>query len=105
MNDANIVHEIALPAGAGPPIRIYVNGEEWAEGTDFHVEGGRVRFSRTLRAPPALGFRRKVMLAMGIGVYGDLRGDTLDLQYQADGRTQMAPIPLRSAAAGSPPPA
>jgi len=105
MTDANLVHEIALPSGAEGPIRIYVNGEEWTEGTDFRVEGGRVLFSRTLRAQPALGFGRKVMLAIGIGVYGDLRGDTLDLQYRSGGKTRMTPVTLRPGAAGSPPPA
>lgn len=105
MSMENRVHAIALPAGAGPPIRVYVNGEEWAEGTDFTVEDGQVRFSRLLRAQPALGLGRKVMLAMGIGVYGDLKGDSLDLQYQAGGRTQMAPIALTAVSAGTPPPA
>lgn len=94
MPEAPLVHSLPLPAGAEPPIRVYVNGSEWREGTDFHVEDGRVRFTRPLRARPALGLGRKVMLAIGIGVYGDLRGDTLDLQYQLGGRTVMSPIPL-----------
>jgi hypothetical protein len=105
MYDANRVHSIPLPAEAEPPIRVYVNGEEWSEGTDFDVRDGRVHFARTLRAQPPMGLGRKVMLAMGIGVYGDLKGDTLDLQYQAGGRTRMAPIALRTDAAEGPPPA
>jgi hypothetical protein len=105
MSEDTTVPWVPLPRGAEPPIRVYVNGEEWAEGTDFRVEGGRVAFARPLRARPALGLGRTVMLAMGIGVYGDLAGDTLDLQYQQGGRTRMTPIALRSGAAGGPPPA
>ncbi len=103
MADENRVHAIPLPAGAEPPIRVYVNGEEWSEGEDFRVEGGAVHFSRLLRAQPSLGLGRKVMLAMGIGVYGDLKGDTLDLQYTSGGRMQMTPIRLTAGGAAPPP--
>lgn len=99
------VRSIALPQGAEPPIKVYVNGEEWSEGPDFTVEGPVLRFHRPLRAQPPLGLGRKVMLAMGIGVYGDLKGDTLDLQYRQGGATRMVPVPLSPGeAAGSPPP-
>ena len=88
------VHSIALPPGAEPPIRVYVNGEEWTEGGDFAVEGDVVRFLRPLRAQPPLGFWHKVMLAIGVGVYGDLRGDTLDLAYRQGGVARTASVPL-----------
>jgi len=105
MTGPHQVHSIDLPAGAGPPIRVYVNGEEWREGEDFVVDGASVRFSRVLRAQPPMGLGRKIMLAIGIGVYGDLKGDSLDIQYRADDRTQIASIPLSGrAAAGGPPP-
>ncbi len=103
--DVDLVHSIDLPPGAEPPIRIYVNGEEWREGADFTVEDGRVRFARRLRAQPRLGFGRSLMLAVGIGVYGDLKGDTLDLQYRSGGRTHMTPVPLSPRAEADPPPA
>ena len=35
------------------------------------------------------GIGRKVMLALGVGVYGDLRGDSLDLRVTRHGRTEM----------------
>ena len=105
MTDPHQVRSIALPAGAGPPIRVYVNGEEWTEGEDFVVDGSSVRFSRMLRAQPPMGLGRKIMLAIGIGVYGDLKGDSLDVQYRAGDRTQIASIPLTGReAAGGPPP-
>ena len=96
-----------LPAGAEPPIQVYVNGEEWTEGEDFVVDGATLRFRRPLRAQPPLGFGRKVMLAIGIGVYGDLKGDKLDVQYRLGDRTLVG---LRCrltarAAEGTPPPA
>lgn len=105
MADDNLVHAVDLPPGAEPPIRVYVNGEERREGDDFVVEGATLRFVRPLRAQPALGLRRKAMLAMGIGVYGDLKGDTLDVLYQSAGATRTVSIPLTAAAAaGGPPP-
>lgn len=89
-----VVRSVPLPAGAEPPIQVYVNGEPWSEGTDYVHEGGRLRFERTLRARPKLGFGRSVMLAIGIGVYGDLKGDQLDITYRSAGVTRSASIPL-----------
>jgi hypothetical protein len=94
VSDDNLVHAVALPEGAEPPIRVYVNGEERREGEDYVVDGGTLRFSPPLRAQPALGFGRKVMLAIGIGVYGDLRGDQLDVGYVRDGKTRVVSVPL-----------
>lgn len=101
----NQVRAVLLPAGAEPPIQVYVNGEEWAEHTDFTVDPPHLRFLRPLKAQPKLGFGRSVMLAMGIGVYGDLKGDKLDLIYRSGDRTLSASIPLKvEEPAGSPPP-
>jgi hypothetical protein len=94
--DENLVHSVELPEGAEPPIRVYVNGAERQEGVDFALEGGTIRFLRPLRAQPRLGLGRKVMLAIGIGVYGDLRGDTLDVRFTRGGRTEMTSIRLES---------
>jgi hypothetical protein len=104
MEDPNEVTEVPLPEGAGPPVRVFVNGAEWTEGEDYDLEGGRLRFRRPLRAQPRLGLRRKLMLGMGIGVYGDLRGDSLDVQYRdASGATRMSAVPLSPWARGAPP--
>ena len=88
------VHEVALPADAQPPIRVYVNGEELAEGERFVVDGHALRFAPPLHAQPPLGWWRKVLLGIGIGVYGDLKGDTLDLQYRSAGQARVVTIPL-----------
>jgi hypothetical protein len=100
----NQVRSVLLPAGAEPPIRVYVNGEEWAEGTDFTVEGPVLRFSRALKAQPKLGLGRSVMLAMGIGVYGDLKGDQLDIQYRSGSQSLSASIALTAGEAEGIPP-
>jgi hypothetical protein len=100
----NHVLSVLLPAGAGPPVRVYVNGEEWAEGEDFILDGPYLRFSRPLKAQPKLGFGRSVMLAIGIGVYGDLKGDKLDVLYQAGDRPRSASIPLSAGEAEGIPP-
>ena len=103
MTPDNQVLSVLLPSGAGPPIQVYVNGEQWAEGTDFSVDVPYLRFQRPLKAQPKLGFGRSVMLAMGIGVYGDLKGDTLDLGYRQGVAVRTIPVDLRRYAAGSPP--
>jgi hypothetical protein len=105
MSDENLVHAVALPAGAEPPIRVFVNGAQRTEGADYVVEDGVLRFTPPLRAQPSLGLARKAMLAMGIGVYGDLKGDTLDVQYQRAGKPQSASLPLSSGRGPLTPPA
>jgi hypothetical protein len=92
--EAAEVHRVALPAGAEPPIRVYVNGEERREGEGFVVDGGTLRFTPPLRAQRPLGLGRKILLGIGIGVYGDLKGDTLDVQYRSAGQPRIVTIPL-----------
>ena len=103
MTPDNQVLSVLLPAGAEPPIQVYVNGEEWAEHTDFTVDVPYLRFLRPLKAQPKLGFGRSVMLAMGIGVYGDLKGDKLDVLYRSGDRTLSASIPLTAGEAAESP--
>lgn len=82
------VHRFALPAGATGPIEVFVNGSALVEGRDFAIEESVLRFTPPLRAQPPLGLGRKIMLAIGIGVYGDLRGDSLDVHFRREGRPQ-----------------
>ncbi|MGD9694558.1 MAG: hypothetical protein AB7V42_02725 [Thermoleophilia bacterium] len=90
----NSVHYVTLPGEAEAPIRIFVNGEQREEGQGFVVDGRRLRFEPPLRAQPKLGLRQRTMLAMGIGVYGDLKGDTLDIQYQVGNATRILTVKL-----------
>jgi hypothetical protein len=74
---------LALPAGAHPPFHVYVNGVEQAEGTDFAVEGGAIRFTRPLATERREGLWKKlVMSTAGIGFYA--KADAVDVHF-ADG--------------------
>ncbi len=81
---------VPLPPGAEPPYEVYVNAQRRAEGVDYTVEGRWLRFRAPLRPQPDLGLGRRIMLAIGIGVYGDLRGDTVDVSYRSGGTTHLA---------------
>ncbi len=56
---------MALPAGAEPPFRVYVNGEERAEGAGFVVEGGTLRFTPPLHAQPRSAWAARSCWASG----------------------------------------
>lgn len=99
---ANEVWWVALPPGTGSPVTVYVNGRELREGDGIAVHGDRVWFDTPLRARPALGFWRQVMLALGIGVYGDLKGDSIDLTVTRNGRPETR-SDWRPPATGRPP--
>lgn len=84
------VWSVALPPDADPPFDVYVNGERRVAGVDYTVEGRWVRFVTPLRPQPTLGLGRRIMLGMGIGVYGDLKGDVVDVSFRRQGRAELA---------------
>jgi hypothetical protein len=84
------IWSVPIPEGAEPPFTVFVNGAPRHQDTDFTVEGRWIRFPKPLRSPPKLGFGAKVMLSIGIGVYGDLKADSVDLQYHVGGRPRIA---------------
>jgi hypothetical protein len=82
---------VRLPAGAGPPFHVYVNGAEQVEGSDFAIEEGAVRFTRPLvaRRRPEGALRKLVMSTAGIGFYS--KADSVDVHYtDAQGRPGVA---------------
>ena len=81
---------VPLPAGAEPPYEVYVNGQPQREGVDYTIEGRWVRFTAPLKPKVELGLGRRIMLGIGIGVYGDLRADAVDVSYRAGGTTHLA---------------
>ncbi len=82
---------VHLPAGAEPPFSVWVNGEPREEGRDWRATEGAIVFSVPIRVrPERMGAGRRLMLLAGIGVYGDLKGDSVDVQYRAGGETRLA---------------
>ena len=98
------VWSVALPPDAEPPYDVYVNGERRALGVDFTIEGRWVRFTTPLKPQPPLGLGGRIMLGIGIGVYGDLKGDAVDVSFRRNGQTELASglpiIPPQAANAG-----
>jgi hypothetical protein len=80
---------VRLPAGAEPPITVYVNGVAQTEGEDYRVEGSDILFSRPIVKEGKLGAIR--WLSMLIGVVGSYRKhETVDVEYRAGGQVKLA---------------
>ena len=67
---------------------MYVNGVRQERGTDYRVQGRRLVFDRELRKEGRLGPWRWFLGAWGIGTYR--QNDSVDVQYERDGRPQVA---------------
>lgn len=97
--ETHLVHSVPLPDGAEAPIAAYVNGAERTEGNGISVRDGRIWFDEPLRVPHPTSFGGKLMLTFGIGVYGDVKGDTLDLAFRRGGQPQwLTDISLKAPA-------
>ena len=80
---------VRLPRGAEPPIRIYVNGVEQGEGSDFRIRGGEVIFERPIVKEGKVGGLR--WLAMLLGLFGTYRKhETVDVEYRLGGQVKLA---------------
>jgi hypothetical protein len=78
-----------LPARAAPPFRVWVNGVEQREGTDYVVDRDRLRFDKPLATEGRLGFWRWASMLLGIaGTYR--KNDSVDIQWEASGTTRLA---------------
>jgi hypothetical protein len=88
--DSEPFWSVALPERANPPFEVFVNSVQQAEGTDYIVDGRWLRFRKPLTPMPRLGSWQKFVLSLGIGVYKDLRADTIDLHYMVDGKVRSA---------------
>ncbi len=79
---------VPLPRGAEPPVRVFVNGVEQTEGSDYVLEGHELLFNRPL-AKERLGFWRWTAIFFALfGTYG--KNDSVDVQYTLGGRTTVA---------------
>jgi hypothetical protein len=79
---------IRLPRGAEPPIRVYVNGVEQQQGTDYELGAGEIVFNRQL-VKERVGVGR--WMAMYLGLFGTYRKhETIDVEYRLGGKVQLA---------------
>ncbi len=76
------IWSVPLPADADGQVELFVNSVR-VPPEEYTVEGRWIRVRRPIRTPPPLGFWRRFVLGIGIGVYGDLKGDQVDLQYRS----------------------
>jgi hypothetical protein len=80
---------VPLPHGAEPPYRVFVNGVPQTEGVDYRIHEGALVFPRHLQKEGKLGIGR--WTAIFLGLFGTYRqNDSVDVQYQVGGRTQLA---------------
>jgi hypothetical protein len=79
---------VRLPRGAEPPIRVYINGVEQQEGTDYELRPGEIRFKRQI-IKEKVGVGR--WMAMYLGLFGTYRKhETIDVEYRLGGKVQLA---------------
>jgi hypothetical protein len=79
---------VRLPRGAQPPFRVYVNGIEQIDGTDYEVRGADVVFARPIVKETVTPGR---WMAMYLGLFGTYRkNETVDVEYQRGGKTELA---------------
>lgn len=79
---------VRLPRGAEPPMRVYVNGVEQSEGSDFRIRRGEIVFERPIvKEGKVSGFR---WLAMLLGLFGTYRKhETVDVEYRLSGEVKL----------------
>jgi hypothetical protein len=79
---------VRLPRGAEPPIRVYINGVEQQEGTDYELRPSEIVFKRQI-IKEKVGMGR--WMAMYLGLFGTYRKhETIDVEYRLGGKVQLA---------------
>ena len=79
---------VTLPEGAEQPIVIFVNGVAQSEGTDYVLRGNEILFTREIIKEAKTGKKKLVMLLGVVGFYN--KDETIDVQFQKNGRTEFA---------------
>jgi hypothetical protein len=78
---------VRLPAGAEPPINVYINGVRQEEGRDYRVDRGHVVFPRQIVKEQVSGGR---WLAMFLGLFGSYgKNEVVDVEYRRGGKTEL----------------
>ena len=76
-----------LPAGAGAPYTVFINGVEQREGADYKLAAGEIVFTRQI-VKEKVGTGR--WLAMYLGLFGTYRkNETIDLQFMREGKVEL----------------
>lgn len=89
LEGVEVGRRVRLPRGAEPPIRVYVNGIEQAEGEDYRIDADGILFSEPIVKEGKIGGLR--WLSMYIGLFGTYRkNETVDVSYRIKGRTEHA---------------
>ena len=82
---------VRLPKGSEPPFKVYINGSEQIEGTDYEIGNGVVIFREPIMKEDLsqLGAVRKLVL--GLGLVGNYqKNEVVDIEYRVGGVTQLA---------------
>lgn len=91
---------VALPPGAEPPLRVFVNGVAQEEGRDFEIEGRDLVFGKPLEKERLNFWRWTAIFLALFGTYN--KNDSVDVQYELGGRSTVA-TGLEITGPGSPP--
>jgi hypothetical protein len=79
---------VRLPAGAEPPIKVFINGVEQAEGDVYIARENQILFKRPIVKEQVSGAR---WLAMFLGLFGSYRkNEIVDVEYRRAGKTELA---------------
>ena len=79
---------VALPRGAEPPVRVFVNGVAQEHGRDYEIEGRDLVFHTPLEKEKLNFWRWTAIFFALFGTYN--KNDSVDVQYEIGGRTTVA---------------
>ena len=79
---------VTLPQGATQPIVVYINGVAQTEGEDYVLRENEILFTREIIKETKTGKKKLVMLLGVVGFYN--KDETVDVQFQRDGKTDFA---------------
>lgn len=84
LDGVEVGRRVRLPRGAEAPIRVYINGIEQTEGTDYDLDSEGILFREPIVKEGKLSGAR--WLVMAIGLFGSYRrNETVDVSYSLDG--------------------
>ncbi|HMX71093.1 MAG TPA: hypothetical protein PKA56_05005 [Solirubrobacterales bacterium] len=79
---------VTIPEGAEQPIVVFINGVAQSEDQDYVLRGNEILFTREIIKEEKSGKKKLVMLLGVVGFYN--KDETIDVQYQLNGKTELA---------------